>query len=67
MSEDGVQRLNAAADRLEVIAAELTADGVDDPAAVKLAREAAEIAAEAGATAAEAARLTAERGEPSGG
>lgn len=67
MSDTGVERLNAAADRLEAIAAELVNDSVDDAAAVKLAQEAAQIAAEAGSTAAEAARHAAERGDASSG
>ncbi len=67
MSEEGIERLNAAADRLEAIAAELGREGVDDAAAVKLAQEAAQIAAEAGSTAAEAARQAAERGDAANG
>lgn len=58
----GVEELNAAAERLERIAAELDDPGTADESAVDLAREAAQIAADAGATAAEAARAAAERG-----
>jgi hypothetical protein len=59
----GPERLHAAAERLERIAAELDDPATADAAAVELAREAAQIAADAGATVAEAARAAAETGE----
>lgn len=61
-AEPGVSQLNAAAERLERIAAELDDPATADAAAVALAKEAAQIAAEAGATAADAARAAAESG-----
>lgn len=68
MSErDGIERLDAAARRLEEIAAELARSEVDDATAVKLAQVAAEIASEAGAAAADAARAVAEQGDGSNG
>jgi hypothetical protein len=59
---DGIQKLRAAAERLDEIAAALGRDDTDDATAVELAREAAQTAAEAGTTAADAARAAAERG-----
>lgn len=59
---DGVDRLHAAAERLDQIALELSDPATTDTVAVGLAREAAQIAAEAGTTAAEAARAASERG-----
>ena len=57
----GIDRLDAAAVRLERIATELADPALADSGAVELAREAAQIAADAGAIAAEAARAAAER------
>jgi hypothetical protein len=59
---EGVDRLHAAAERLDRIALELADPETTDAKAVELAREAAQIAADAGATAAEAARAASERG-----
>ena len=50
------EQLQAAAARLDEIAALLTAEETDDSSAVALAQEAAQIAADVGALAAEAAR-----------
>jgi hypothetical protein len=61
----GIADLNAAAERLGRIAADLNDPETTDAAAVTLAQEAARIAADAGATAAEAARAAAERGAES--
>ncbi len=63
MSGSKQERLEAAARRLDEIAALLGSEETSDEDAVALAREAAEIAAEVGGVAAEAAREASESGE----
>jgi len=67
VSDEGIDKLERAAQRLDQIAAELESPEIADAAAVELAREAAQIAADAGSVAADAAREAAERGSDQGG
>ena len=65
MSAEHRVKLEAAAARLDEISKLLAAGDTDDPAAVVLAREAAEIAADVGSVAAEAAQAASESSDGS--